>query len=887
MFKKSIVALLFGLCIATGISCTGRDAAVVQEAHETVSESEVQEFQTKDLLNYRFNEDGTLMITGYEGSETELEIPAEIDGASVTVVGEGAFFNRTRICRILLPDTITRIENGAFENCASLTEFVMPDSVTFLGEYVFAKAIGLEKVTISSSLEELPTQTFYGCVGLTEFTVPENIRRLGDAAFAGCTNMQRITLHNGIEGIGAGCFDEICLEEFRTGVRVLGKDALEGLSAVNLVLEEGVEIVEENGFGKELFAYVELPSTLTEIHPKALEKGCFYSIKISEENPSYCVAKNGLYTKDQSTLLRHFCRLPDGEKEIAFAEGVTSIAPHAFERFEGDGSLCPVPVTIPDTLEDLGEYAFFDAQITRVTIPESVKVIRAHTFEQSCLEEISLPSGLERIEEAAFAGMTGSISQIDIPVAVTFIAPSAFSGSQELSSFRVHKQNSCYSSVEGVLYDKDKENLLCFPGKNSLNQEGVLKVREGTKRIGAWAFARCDSLSAVYLPDSVEILEERAFLACRGLQQVSVPASVSSIGEHALGYILTSSGREELEKEDFALIGEVGSAAEAYAAENHCAFFTREINRTPERVEIVTGESVSLLPEGALAELTCFTSGDDRIVYVQDNGEILGVGEGETTVVMACGYFYLSFPVKVTGETLADAPIPRAEAVGSAYGFDPGRYTELTLDTVEAFGKRYREYNSSHSFELLDNYCIHSYSGDEYKPILVCQGDERKIPDVQEHRKWDHIEMFTPICRGLREELSSYKNKEEIVLFRGIPAAEELTGGGATVLDMKASIGTLFEPVSNLSTSVIHEVATGYATRSLRPGNAVLEIYAPSDLINGSYISSVSQFNTEYEFLINEDARFLILDAGVRDVYDPEIDRDVKERYFKLLMLEN
>ena len=81
---------------------------------------------------------GEATITGYNGSEANLIIPAEIGGYKVTEIGMEAFRNCTFLISVTIPDSVTSINSGAFDNCTSLTSISIPNSVTSIGGVVFS-----------------------------------------------------------------------------------------------------------------------------------------------------------------------------------------------------------------------------------------------------------------------------------------------------------------------------------------------------------------------------------------------------------------------------------------------------------------------------------------------------------------------------------------------------------------------------------------------------------------------------------------------------------------------------------------------------------------------------------------------------------------------------
>jgi len=97
--------------------------------------------------------------------------------------------------------------------------------------------------------------------------------------------------------------------------------------------------------------------------------------------------------------------------------------------------------------------------------------------------------------------------------------------SSTLESVEVDSQNVNYSSVDGVVYDKEKKNLIFCPrGKTSV------KVPDGVQTIGESSFYRCNKLKSVSLPDSLKTIGSGAFAYCESLAAISIPTSVAHIG---------------------------------------------------------------------------------------------------------------------------------------------------------------------------------------------------------------------------------------------------------------------------------------------------------------------------------------------------------------------
>ena len=115
------------------------------------------------LYTYEINSDNvSVTITDYPTTATgAIEIPATIDGRSVTNIGSGAFRDCTGLTSVTIPNSVTSIGDYAFYRCASLTSVTIPNSVTSIGDYAF-----------------------YDCSSLTSVTIPNSVTSIGDRAFS-------------------------------------------------------------------------------------------------------------------------------------------------------------------------------------------------------------------------------------------------------------------------------------------------------------------------------------------------------------------------------------------------------------------------------------------------------------------------------------------------------------------------------------------------------------------------------------------------------------------------------------------------------------------------------------------------------------------------------
>ena len=116
---------------------------------------------------------------------------------------------------------------------------------------------------------------------------------------------------------------------------------------------------------------------------------------------------------------------------------------------------------------------------------------------------ITIPNSVTEIGENAFGWCT-SLSSITIPESVTKIGEDTFSGCTSLKNIRLPANNKSYAFENGALYDLAKKELLfCTNRKNFVIPNSVIEI-------GA-AFCGCTSLSSITIPESVTRIGDSAF----------------------------------------------------------------------------------------------------------------------------------------------------------------------------------------------------------------------------------------------------------------------------------------------------------------------------------------------------------------------------------------
>ena len=224
---------------------------------------------------------------------------------------------------------------------------------------------------------------------------------------------------------------------------------------------------------------------------------------------------------------------------VIIPDSVTSIGSYAFYNCT---SL--MNVTIPDSVTSIGSYAFYSCtSLMNVTIPDSVTSIGSYAFSGcTSLTNIVIPDSVTSIGSYAFYGCT-SLTSIVIPDSVTSIGSRVFYGCtslinitigrdvtstlddifdsyNKLERIDVSEENTKYSSIQGILFNKEKSTIIKYPSnKNDISN---YEIPSTVEIIEKYAFQNCTSLTSVTIPDSVTNISGSAFIGCNKLERINV-----------------------------------------------------------------------------------------------------------------------------------------------------------------------------------------------------------------------------------------------------------------------------------------------------------------------------------------------------------------------------
>lgn len=195
--KKFLItmAVMVAVIMAFGVTAFAEDYGNFSYTPVTSEEGEFEPYNVLASFN-----------AGDDTTDTVIVVPDYIEDVPVTIIGASAFNGRTLPTEVIIPDTVTTIENAAFMNCTSLETIIIPDSVTYIGESAFQGCTALKNVIIGNGVKEIGDIAFKGCTALTAIDLGDSVETIGNGAFFGCDALAKVYVPASVNAIGSFAF---------------------------------------------------------------------------------------------------------------------------------------------------------------------------------------------------------------------------------------------------------------------------------------------------------------------------------------------------------------------------------------------------------------------------------------------------------------------------------------------------------------------------------------------------------------------------------------------------------------------------------------------------------------------------------------------------------
>ena len=422
--------------------------------------------------------------------------------------------------------TVTAIKSKGFERYYA-RELAIPNTVTTIGDSIFVRSTMVESLTIPSSVTKIGTDAFLGArlkslvveegnrfydsrnncnalidsrtntllKGSNKAFIPNGVRRIENYAFLWCDDIAEINMPNTVTDIGKGAFSSVPIG--------------------NIVLPNGLKTIGDHAFSGCSLCSLKIPASVTAIGKAAFAGNKISSIVVESGNKVYDSRNNCnaiIETKTNTLTL--------GCSGTTIPTDVTVIGNYAFYRCQGMTSL-----NIPNSVTQIGNYAFDFCDLKTITLPNSVRYIGDYPFYgynnesyDTVYVSVNIPDSVETIGECAFYYC--DFCDVTIPASVTKMGMAPFDF-RRIKSIVVDKANKVYDSRNNCnAIIETKTNTLLNACQNTT-------IPNSVRTIGEYSFGFLRGLESVMIPASVTEIKDCAFNTCRDLRDVKIMGTVN------------------------------------------------------------------------------------------------------------------------------------------------------------------------------------------------------------------------------------------------------------------------------------------------------------------------------------------------------------------------
>ena len=512
-----------------------------------------------DDLEYTFlngrEEGAEVSVSGYHGLAGDIVIPDTIAGYKVVEISSYAFANNKNLHSVDIESSVT-VGANAFAECSNLQTFDF-GGVNSIGDYAFYRCTSLATFA-TSSVELVGAEAFSGCTSLEEVNIggsPGRSVYINEGAFKDCNSLYRVTIdkftyYPDNVDIFSGCYSLTTLllnnipsydYLWRFADMINSYEPMyDGLSPAVQTLDLGYAESVSEYFFQDLgeLRYLNIDTLYEPSLPDYTFAGCHQLESASFGTPITYVGNNTFadtaiksFNSSALTYLGVSAFSNCAELEEVVIDGADLLYNIPNSAFYGCTSL--ESVTLPEGLNWIEMNAFYGcSSLEEIVLPQTVVTIDQSAFE-GCrsLKSAELPASLSQLGDYAFRNCN-SLTDITVPSSISRIGLGAFEDCTNLASITLpfigdsaNGGNGYLSHIFGAYDSWSSASYV----PSSLKTVTVTSLFD----LPSYAFAYCDGIDTVILPDVLVTIGDYAFFNCASLTSVTIPDGVQSIGQNA------------------------------------------------------------------------------------------------------------------------------------------------------------------------------------------------------------------------------------------------------------------------------------------------------------------------------------------------------------------
>ena len=537
-----------------------------------------------------------IAVTKYNGDDTDVFVPAEIDGysvikiadgtfkdndrinsvalaLSVTEIGDEAFYDADNLVCIVTTESLTSIGVSAFYGCDTMNSLILYDNVNYIGTDAFGACPALRvwcndgsyahgyvvdnaipyTVMTDNAVPETYTEgevTYYlyngqafviGCnADVTEVTVPAEVKGYPvteiHGAFKNVTTLTTVTLPEGLKKIADEAFmgcSSLAQVNIPETVTYIGSYAFSSIGEADIYIPDSVTIIDAYAFRYAKITSVRISNSVTEIEYATFQE----CRKLKSVDMGNSVTYVGYYAFQRC----------DAMTELILSPALEQIDNYAFNSCHSLES-----VVLPEGLKHLMYYSFgYCKGLKSVVIPGTVEGIGNNAFD-SCSEltEVILGEGVYSVMYQAFNGCS-KLETVRMPKDIEYFTEGSFPSTtflfvyEDSNAHKIAKDNNLlyviydgtdpvFPVIDGVTYCIIEDHAIAFKSEKNQTELDIPAEVDGYPVTELrGCFANTSSLKKVTIPDSVTKIDDSTFSGCYNLSEITMSANTEHIGSSA------------------------------------------------------------------------------------------------------------------------------------------------------------------------------------------------------------------------------------------------------------------------------------------------------------------------------------------------------------------